>query len=288
MNKNFIKSIESSFHFYSHMQNKYLQKLGFIALITIGGCDLQKDIEVPLPAYEKKLVVECYLEKDKPYRMAVSESASYFASPELPDVNYATVRISSQGKVNELSYKIEVDEKYRKAFNYSSTNVFQPAPNEEYQLEVTDNQGRKVTGKTKFLPQVPIKEVEWKYGEDSLKAFLLIRFEDDPDVENYYRLQVHKDSLNSNSELDFSFNDDFKTGSEITIGTGYNYEYGDTVYVTVYNIEKNYYDFLESVENAANANGNPFAQPARVKSTVEGGIGVFTTLVYDRKRIVLE
>jgi hypothetical protein len=270
------------------MKTSYLKIVVFAGLLTMAGCDLQKDIEVTLPAYEKKLVVECYLEKDKPLRMTVSESASYFASPELPDVDYASVRISSNGKTNELKYKIDVDEKYRKAFNYSSDNLFEPQPNEEFQLEVTDTQGRKVTGKTKYLPLVPIKEVEWKYREDSLTAFLLIRFDDNPNIDNYYRLQVHKDSLNSNSELDFSLNDDFKTGSEITIGTGYNYEYGDTVYVTVYHIEKTFYDFLQSVESAANANGNPFAQPARVKSTVEGGIGVFTTLVYDRKRIVLD
>jgi hypothetical protein len=41
------------------------------------------------------------------------------------------------------------------------------------------------------------------------------------------------------------------------------------------------------VSSAANANGNPFAQPAKVKSTVQGGLGVFATLVYDRKKIVI-
>jgi hypothetical protein len=155
-------------------------------------------------------------------------------------------------------------------------------------MEVKDNKGRTVTGKATFLPFMPITEVEYKYNEDSTKAFILARFEDDPTQNNYFRFQVHKDSLNKGAEVDFTLDDSFASGTEITIGTGYNYERGDTVFVTVYHIERSFYDFLESVENASNANGNPFAQPARVKSTVQGGIGVFATLVYDRKRIVIE
>ena len=119
-------------------------------------------------------------------------------------------------------------------------------------------------------------------------AFLLIHFDDDPAVDNYYRIQIHRDSLNQKADVDFSLDDTFATNNEVTIGTGYNYRKEDNLYVTLYHIEKKYYDFLQSVESAANSNGNPFAQPARVKSSVQGGIGIFTTLVYDRKEFYIE
>ena len=83
------------------------------------------------------------------------------------------------------------------------------------------------------------------------------------------------------------FEDRFATNNEITLGTGYEYEEGDTLFVTLFHIDKAYHDFLESAKDAAGANGNPFAQPSQVKSTVTGGIGVFTTLVYDRQQIVI-
>jgi hypothetical protein len=44
-------------------------------------------------------------------------------------------------------------------------------------------------------------------------------------------------------------------------------------------MEKAYYDYLEAMEDAARANGNPFAQPATISSPMMGkGYGIFTTL----------
>ena len=56
---------------------------------------------------------------------------------------------------------------------------------------------------------------------------------------------------------------------------------------TLFRINSEYYSFQQSVREAARANGNPFAQPARSHSTVEGGIGVFTVLVPDRETVIL-
>lgn len=269
---------------------KQRHKFYFIIAIQcflLVGCDLEKEINVPLPAYESKLVVECYLEAGKSYQMSVTESVSYFEGPKLPNINDADVHITYGGKRVKLTYSVDVDTTFRKAYNYSSSAKVEANPNLEYSLEVKDSKGRTVTGKAHFLPKVPVKAVEWKYNEDSL-AFLLIKFDDDPLVQNYYRIQVHRDSLSRNAEVDFSLDDSFKTGDEITLGTGYDFQKGELVYVTLYHIEKPFYDFLESVSSAASANGNPFAQPAKVESTVQGGVGVFTTLVYDRKRIIIE
>jgi hypothetical protein len=270
--------------------NAALLQTGLLLLVAglFTACDLEKEIAVPLPAYDSRLVVECYLETGKPFRMGLTESVSYFEGPRLPIVNDAEVNISYGANSVKLKYSLDVDTVYRKAYNYLSTSRVKPELGQTYTLEVKDSKGRSVIGSARFLPMVPIKSVEWKYNEDEF-AFLLVKFDDiDPAINNYYRFQIHKDSLNKNADVDFNLDDTFNTNGEITLGTGYNYQRGDTVYVSLFHIEKSYYDFLESVSSAANANGNPFAQPAKVKSTVQGGLGVFATLIYDRKKIVIE
>jgi hypothetical protein len=271
------------------MKSCFLLPAVFLPFFTIlfTGCNLEKEIQVPLPAYDGKLVVECYLEEGKPYRMGLTESVSYFEGPRLPIVNDAEVSISNGSNRIKLNYAVDVDTFYRKAYNYLSSSRVLPSPGFTYTLEVKDPKGRTITGNARFLPKVAIKSVEWKYNKDDF-AFLLVKFDDNPSMTNYYRFQIHKDSLNKNADVDFNLDDSFNTNGEITLGTGYNYQKGDTVYVSLYHIEKSYYDFLETVSSAASANGNPFAQPAKVKSTVQGGLGVFATLVYDRKKIVLD
>lgn len=265
----------------------YLVLIYSILFAFFSGCDLEKEIEVPLPEYQSKLVVECYLEPEKPLRMAVSESASYLSSPSIPDVLDAQVSVEFNGQREVLSYKPEVDTINLKAYNYTSEKAVEVVPNANYVLNISDTKGRKITGSATFLPLTPIKEVEWKYNKDSL-AFLLIRFDDVAATDDYYRIQVHKDSLNKRADVDFTLDDSFTTNNEVTLGTGYNYQKGDIVYVTLFHIEKSYFDFLESIEDAANANGNPFAQPSQIKSSVNGGLGVFATLVYDRRMVVVE
>ena len=68
-------------------------------------------------------------------------------------------------------------------------------------------------------------------------------------------------------------------------GSGYQFSEGDTVINTLFHIEKAYADFLESVDAAIGANGNPFGQPSTIISNLEGdagAIGIFTGLSYDR------
>jgi hypothetical protein len=256
-------------------------------LWLLSACNLEKEIEVPLPEYQSKLVVECYLEAGKPFRLAISESASYFDAPTIQDVRNAEVTITFNGVTKAIHYRPVVDTVYRKLYNYTSDTKVNYQPDTPYILSVNDPAGRRVTGTATFLPVVSLKEPEWRFNADSA-AFLLIRFDDPLDTRNYYRIQVHRDSLNRNPDVDFTLDDTFSTAGEITLGTGYNYRKGDSLYVTLYHLEESYYNFLESVEDAARANGNPFAQPAQIKSAVQGGIGVFATLVYDRKKIMIE
>lgn len=262
--------------------------LPWLALF-LCSCDLDKDIEVDLPNHTPQLVVEGYLEPGKPYRIAVQESAGYFEPPTPPLVPDAKVVITHNGRKIELKYKPVLDTKTGFVYTHSSLETMKGKPGDIYTLEVTDGKGRKVTGFTTVLPKVPIEKVEWRFNtEDDQEALLLTSFQDDGNTRNFYRYMTHTDSLRKGSRQDIFTTDELTNGKRIVYGSGYMYAPGDTVVVSLYHIEKQYYDFLVSTDNAKDANGNPFAQPSRIRSSVQGGLGIFTNLAFSRKTIIIK
>ncbi|GAB3195350.1 hypothetical protein ABID22_004104 [Pontibacter aydingkolensis] len=255
-------------------------------LMLATACDLEKDIEVILPEHTPQLVVEGYLQQGKAFRVTVTESSSYFDAPQPPFVPDAEVYITHNGRRIKLNYKPTVSPGGTKYYTHTSTEIMKGKVGDIFGLEVTDGKGRKVTGFTTILPLVPIEEVEWKFNEKE-KAYLLTSFQDNPDAANYYRYVTHVDSLNTRPERDFTLDDNLTNGKRTTLGSAYDYDRNDTIIVSLYHIEKQYCDFLNSVDNAKDANGNPFAQPSKIKSSVQGGIGIFTNLVFQRKTVVL-
>jgi hypothetical protein len=261
----------------------------FLAMLAIVplACNLEKDFEVDLPVNEPQLVAECYLEPGLPYRLTLTESSNYLAPPALPLVENATVIIRHKGRADTLRYAPFYDNFSRKYYTHASKTIMQGQSGDTYALEITDKQGRRLTGTTTVLPVVPLDTVEYKYN-DRAKAFLVAKFKDPGAAENYYFFSVQRDSINSRAEIDYTADDKLSNGEPYAFGTGYDFKKGDTIFVSLFHLERPYYDFFNSVENARDANGNPFAQPASLISTVQGGYGVFTNLVYDRKRLILK
>jgi hypothetical protein len=255
-------------------------------LFLLFACDMEQEVEVKLPPHEPQLVVECYLEPGKNLRAVVLESASYFNEPELPLVPDAEVFITHRGTTVKLPFSPFQNKETGKYYTHRRNQKLNLSPGDVVTLEVKDRKGRHVTGTTTIIGRVPIQAVEWKFN-DREKAYLLTSFQDDPNVENFYRYVVHRDSLTNVSQRDFVSSDRLTNGKRVSYGSAYDYERGDTLVVSLFHIEKQYYDFLSSVSDARNANGNPFAQPSRIVSSVQGGIGIFTNIAYDRKTVVI-
>jgi hypothetical protein len=256
-------------------------------LLLLSSCDLQKEVDINMPPHESQLVLECYLEAGKPMRAVVLESVSYFSDPKLPLVPDAEVFITHRGNTVKLAFSPYQDRDTGKYYTHRNNQRLSANPGEVVTIEGKDKKGRHVTGSTTIMKHVPIEAVEWKFNEKE-KAYLLTSFQDDPDAENYYRYMTHRDSLEQGSQRDFVSSDRLTNGKRVSYGSGYDYQKGDTLIVTLYHIEKQYYDFVSSVSDAKNANGNPFAQPSRIISSVQGGIGIFTNLVYDRKTVIIQ
>lgn len=261
------------------------------ALWLLPACNLEQDIEVNLPDYESELVVECYLEPGKPYRLLLSESQAYFDSAiENPFIEDATVSITHQGVEVPLQFGTYFDPEFTKFYNYASTETVPDHRGEDFHLNILDDRGRAITATTRILPTIHTDSLVVEFNSTDTAALLLTYFKD-PDGPNWYRRQLHLGETINTSEIqqDFIADDNITTeDNTFVFGSGYDYTFGDTLFTTLYHIDEPYFDFLESVFNASSSNGNPFATPASIRSNVQGGIGIFTGLAYDRDTIIIE
>lgn len=261
----------------------------FIGLIIfLFGCDLEKEIELKLPKNESELVTECYLERDKPVRLYLSETDSYFDTLRFQIINDAAVKISQIGFEEVIPNYPTIDFYERKFFNYVSDFPLELDTNLDIYLNINDKKGRKISGTSRFLPMPDIDTIIVRYNpERDSSAGFLIWINDFPGVSNYYRIIMNEDTLNGPPVLDFEFTDNLLDGQRFPIGTSYRFKKGTKMIVRIFHIEKAWYDYLRSISAANRANGNPFAQPATVKSAVLGGFGIFTTLNYRQYMIPL-
>jgi hypothetical protein len=271
-----------------------------LAVLAFVACNLSKEVDVELPEYETQPVVECYLEPGKPFRLLLTQSFPFF-DPFGLDSNFfqkvllqeAIVTISYIGQTDTLHNNFSLDPSPLKVFNYTGLNMVPATSGVEYTLNIIlPDKGGTITGTTLMLPLVPIDSnvVEFLQPGDTI-ARVITYLTDDSNTRNYYRRLLNYYSLDSVPEQDFLADDRVLTSSKLAFGTGYELGEGDTIYNTVCHIEKDYYDYYESVQLAFYGNLNPFAQPSPIKSNVTGSanpLGIFTCLLYDRDTTVIE
>lgn len=267
-----------------------------VFLLLLNACGLERDIDLKLPKYEKKLVVECYLERGQPIRLLLTESQDFLDNNlQIPDVRDAQVIIKNNETIIPLTYNPTFDSIFNKFYNYTSNFLIPNNPKGTYELEITDTKGRRVTGTTRFLETLPINEITWEFEDkdrevklDTARAFLLTRHPVSPSGDNYRLIINRKEGEVYRNQIDFIYRGITATNGEISIGTSYRFRNNDTVQVLLYHIERQFYTYIRSVEDARDAAGNPFAQPSPILSSVKGGLGIFTTAQYDERFLIIK
>ncbi|GAC1371252.1 MAG: hypothetical protein NVS3B25_19580 [Hymenobacter sp.] len=273
---------------------KYPLKLTsvLLALLALAGCKkLQNPIDVALPSYSAELVVECYLEPGVVPSLAVTTSVPYLgaALPQVPTDVTVTLTLPNGTAVPLAfapNYKALTDTTGQKFHSHLGRDPLVARPGDVFRLDVRDTRGRHVTGTATLLPPVPIDSVEYKFNDKKgaeRKAYFLTSFRDPPTLDDTYRLLLHKGdpakgALLKKSESDIAVEDRLLNGKPFVLGTSYRFVAGDTVTATLYHTDQAFFRFRKSVNDARQANGNPFAQPSAIYSTVQGGVGIFTIL----------
>ena len=276
--------------------------LGFAAFafllftFSFSACgNLEKEINLELPAYEPQYVVECYLEPGQPFSLLLTKSTPYFEPFPSDLLNFvsnivvdsAEVTITHDGVDYILANEPTINPTTFKLYNYTNPALVPMEYDHDFSLKITTPDGKRITATTRILPVVPIDSivVEFDVERDTL-ARCLTYISDDPTTVDFYRRMIHQNSLiDSIPNQDFTTNDDYVDNSTIVFGTGYEFKEGDTLYNTIFHIERAYFDFWESTFNSISSNGNPFGQPSSIISNLQGdagAIGIFTGLSYER------
>lgn len=282
--------------------------IGALGLLGAAGCgSLQKDVNVPLPQYDNQLVVECYLEPGEVPRLTVTESVPYLDNGQavsgksqalrLPNGQIVqlptdvTVKLTLPGgQVMPLRFLPGINPSTGKYFTHLGTAPLAAQAGQVFALDVQDTRSRHVTGTATAPAFISIDSVKYKFNNlsgDNRKAYFQTKWTDPGATTDFYRLMLHKGKPSNNSETDNDISDRLFNGQPYAQVSTYRFRPNDTVTATLYHVDSLYYAFRRSTREASNANGNPFAQPATIRSTVQGGVGVFTVLVHDQKRVLL-
>ncbi len=292
--------------------------LYILPLLGLFACDLQKQVDLNLPEYEPKLVVESYLRPGQPFVVTLLESTPFFDDVQVQYVEDAEVVIRYGNKVETLApLEISLNSVLPpglidtallrllkpilgdRVYFYASFNTVPEDFTNEFQLEINTPDGRTLSARTMIPAPTQITENEVKFDEDSL-ALVLTKVKDDPNQVNFYRRlmeRVRIDTLIENGDTttssrirtvqDFIVDDEVTNGQLLTFGTFYDYSLGDTLISTFYSITRDYYKFIETREAAIIASFSPFAPPTVVHTNIEGGIGIFTGFTFDQKVVVI-
>lgn len=269
-----------------------------IFLLSIVACDLEKEVKIDLPDYASQLVLEAYLEPGQPYVLSLSKSAAYFDSFPKFDATLldkvfekgALVTITHAGKTDTLKEQLIFNPSTQKIFNYYSSEVVPNDYDNPFELKIITKEGKTIEASTRLLPIVPIDSIIIEFAKTDTLARVLT-YLTDPQGADFYRRMLHKTSLDSVPEQDFVLNDRIVDNGILAFGTGYDYAVGDTVFNTIFHIDQAYYNFLESIFNARDSNGNPFGQPSPIISNLSGtanAIGIFTGLSYNRQMTIIK
>ncbi|WP_160164125.1 DUF4249 domain-containing protein [Nafulsella turpanensis] len=247
---------------------------------------MKQDVELDLPAAEQQLIVECYLEPGGQYKALVTKSLSFFESTQLEGVDTAQIVISSGDKEIKLQNLRHADTLNKKVYNYWHPKEVKYEEGKEYQISISFDNEIKVSGKTRFLPIAPILKVYPELRTDTTAA-LFVEIEDNPREENYYRVVIKSPNPQIPPTYDKVWADD-NSNRKFTVKTPVIFKMGWKVAVNVYHIDKKYYNFLKSSQQARDANYNPFMQPATIESTLDGATGVFTAISLSSDTVVIE
>ena len=280
--------------------NKIIKNLRLAPMIIIIGIALSscksftQDIKVDLPAFKKQVVIEAYLEPNKAAQVAITGTQDYFGIIGLPFINKAKVKLSDGTRTFDLiqSNKIDLSNpKNPKLFNYTTKDgdTFSMREGVKYTISVDTGAAPLVTAETYWLRKVQWDTIKTnRYNGRDDKMNIVFSFYDNLSTQDYYRIMIKNISDSNRIVRDYISDDHNSDHGKLVSGTAFDFKAGDTLDLTLYHITKEYYDYLLTSSRARQGVGNPFSEPSAILSNVKNGSGIFTTLPYERKRVVLK
>ncbi len=276
-----------------------------ISAVCLSSC--RKDVQLELPEYTQKVVIEGSIETGEPALVFLSYSTPYFEDFDFSDPQQVFIK----GARVVLSDGLQTDTLTEPApstgYLYVGTSI-RGAEGRSYTLQVTVD-GRSYQTSTTIHEPVPLDSLYFKGERDSL-GFVWQRFTEPKGTGQAYRWMAKRIGRDQYYSAPFNsvFDDKFIDGtsfefaydrgrqpldsSNVDFERGY-YKRGDTVAVKFCRIGRREYEFWSSYYLNKSSNGNPFSAPINIRSMFndqEHAMGAFIgyapyfdTLVIGRK-----
>jgi len=261
---------------------KYL----FFTFLILSFISCQQKIDVKIPNYVQKLVVEGRIETGTYPQVYLTYSVPYFGNhtTNLSDfvVKGAFVTVSDGFTVDTLR-----DATFGNGFLYKAQNMI-GVEGRTYHLMISVN-GKTYTAQTSIYPLVKLDTLWFKPEKQDSLGFIYTHMHEPPQLGNWYRWEAKRMKKDSGfiAPLGSSFDDKFINGKSFDFAydrgilqnstatddnnaeRGY-FKKGDRVVVKFSSIGENEFLFFRSYDANIISNGNPFAAPSNLQSNITG------------------
>ncbi|MCL2290998.1 MAG: DUF4249 domain-containing protein [Bacteroidetes bacterium] len=289
-----------------------MKRICFLLLTIILFFSCQTEIEVNIPTYYNKLVVEGYIENDQYPMVSLYRSVPYFSTMSLDYLlDHVVIRdakvfvTSSKGQTQELYFISSPEAPLFFAYttNRFMSGSFRGELNTSYTLRI--EWGEKIyTSETSILETFDLDSVGFvpRFGRTEIDsvANLRIQMTDDGQSDNYYqfKVKIHCEQFQDRlwittlpAVFDNSpfrgqtFNYEIVRGAPSTIFMPEmterelrrylrgNYRMGDTVYLKYARLDHGAYRFWHSANGELTFGQNPFMSPTPIISNITSSTG---------------
>lgn len=276
-----------------HANIAYLILLYFSLILLASSCE--KNIQVEIPEYEEKIVVEGWIEPNEVAYVMLTKNSAFFSTVDSAAltnmlISDAIVTVSNGTKSEQLT--LTFDPNYAPPILYKGSTL-KGEVGKTYTLKIEVN-GKILTSSTTIPKPISLDSVWFKVepDKDSL-GYIWGSFSDPANEINFYRLStkrigkdkrfipimgaVYEDKFFNGQSFIFSINRGLESyTSEATDPEFMYFKIGDTVIVKTTAIDYNTFAFWRSAEMEMFSSGNPFATPTYIPTNIEGGaLGVW-------------
>jgi hypothetical protein len=257
---------------------KHLYITLFIACFLVASCEPNiENLNLPVP--QRYTILECYLTPNYPPELTLTNSNNLDEELLIRNLWYADVNIYSGEETYPLKNIFYIKPDRKILVNYRADDTLRIDMHQQFELSITTREQVKLSATTGIVAPVRITEclveknrIDVAYAVENGKAdylklsiFTFVAGKKLDDVIRYY------------DASEFS-------GQMISIPWKYQSKF-DTVIITLCNIQKDYYDYGVSIQNAVSAYHDPLLTPESIKSNVKGGIGIFTFYTFDQVKV---
>lgn len=252
-----------------------------VIALLLGGC-FKSDLTVNIPEGRVNMVVEGYITPGYPAEIMLTESNTLQDDLVLLAVWNAQVKMGTDTGTlvaRNILYK-KTDR--RIMVNYGCPDTVRAGGHSFFHLNIVTKDGRTVQASTKVVSQVHIQRVE--LNDDHI----VVHHDGASDASRYYRLLVASYKQGKPAITKSLLYDQPAARQGTCVMPLSNYKAGaDSLVLSLFRIQKEYYDYLHSVENANSAFSDPLLNPETIQSNITGGIGIFTYYTFDKTSVKL-